>query len=115
MHHAPVWIDIAARIAPTQRGFYARVFGWELATDDQLDYAFVETPDGPIGGIGQSTEGARHPPGIAAYLPVSDLHAALALATGCGGTCLVPPWAFPVRAGWRSWPIRKGNRVGIWQ
>jgi len=77
-------------------GFYASVFGWEVAYD-QSGYAYVHFPPATrhlLGGIGTAQPGVPGwEKGAAFYLEVPDLGSALDQVVAHGGAVVVEPTA----------------------
>jgi predicted enzyme related to lactoylglutathione lyase len=96
--------------------FYANLFDWTIAADPAMDgYGLVQTPDaeGPIGGIGPSTEPGDA--GVKIYVRVEDLDAYLDRAEALGGKRLLPPTDLPGDFGrFAIFADPDGNQVGLW-
>ncbi|NHC44937.1 VOC family protein [Motilibacter aurantiacus] len=97
--------------------FYAQLFGWQVAADEEMGgYGLVDTGagDGAIGGgIGPVEEGDA--PGVRVYVRVDDLEQQLRRAEQLGGTALVPPTELP--GGFGRFALLAdpdGNTVGLW-
>jgi predicted enzyme related to lactoylglutathione lyase len=97
--------------------FYAELFGWQVAADEEMGgYALADTGNGDTaigGGIGPSSDDDG--PGVRIYLRVDDLDAYLERAEKLGGARLVPPTDLPGGYGrFAMFADPDGNRVGLW-
>jgi hypothetical protein len=91
-----VHFEIIGKDAAKLQGFYSDLFGWEINSDNPMNYGIVQrdgnvNPDGAGigGGVGSGPEGyAGH---VTFYIEVPDVEAALVKAEKLGGTRLVGP------------------------
>lgn len=81
-------------------GFFSELFGWEIDTDNPMNYGIVQrdgnlTSDGVGigGGVGQAQPGSSGQ--VTFYVGVPDVEASLAKAAGLGGTRLFGPAEVP--------------------
>jgi uncharacterized protein len=87
-----VHFEIIGKDAERLKGYYSELFGWEINSDNPMNYGIVQ-PDsaggGIGGGIGPGPEGyAGH---VTFYVEVPDVAAALAKAESLGGTTVMGP------------------------
>jgi predicted enzyme related to lactoylglutathione lyase len=91
-----VHFEIIGKDAAKLQGFYSDLFGWEINSDNPMNYGIVQrdgnvNPDGAGigGGVGSGPEGyAGH---VTFYIEVPDVEAALAKAESLGGTRTMGP------------------------
>lgn len=109
------WFDIAAADPAASRAFYADLFGWQIAFDEEMQYGMIDTAssEGIPGGVGAATEGT--PTGITMYAVVEDAKAALDKAESLGGKALLQPYEIPGYGLMAVFQDPEGNRVGLWQ
>lgn len=96
MGNPVVHFEVVGKDGPALRSFYSQLFGWDLKTDDDVDYAMVPreenvNPDGIGigGGVGQAPEG--YPGHVTFYIEVPDVEASLSQAESLGGTRMMGP------------------------
>jgi len=91
-----VHFEIIGKDAAKLQGFYSDLFGWEINSDNPMNYGIVQrdgnvNPDGAGigGGVGSGPEGyAGH---VTFYIEVPDVEAALAKAESLGGARVMGP------------------------
>ena len=91
-----VHFEVMGRDAGVLQAFYSALFGWEIDTNNSMNYGIVSregnvTPDGMGigGGIAQGPDG--YPGHVTFYVAVPDVEAALAQAESLGGTRMMGP------------------------
>jgi uncharacterized protein len=95
MGQAVVHFEIMGTDGEKLRSFYSALFGWEINTDNPMNYGMVDrsanlSKDGiGIGGGIGAMEG--HSGYVTVYVAVPDVEAALAQAEGLGGKRLMGP------------------------
>jgi predicted enzyme related to lactoylglutathione lyase len=96
MGNPVVHFEVVGKDGPALRSFYSQLFGWDLKTDDDVDYAMVPREEnvnadgiGIGGGVGQAPEG--YPGHVTFYIEVPDVEASLAQAESMGGTRMMGP------------------------
>lgn len=114
MSNPVVWFEVMGQDTDKLRTFYGRLLGWkfnlENPLNDPTNYGFVEAGEAGIeGGIGQIADG----PGWSTfYTKVTDLEAAVDLATSLGSQIRLPITLLPeIRIAVVSDP--DGNAVGL--
>jgi predicted enzyme related to lactoylglutathione lyase len=104
------------------RGFYEKLFGWDLQSYPGMDYTMVSTgptgDEGPTepgyinGGMGQRGQGLTAPTVV---VDVEDIDATLAEVEASGGA-VVEARSPVVEMGWAAYfRDPEGNVVGLWQ
>jgi uncharacterized protein len=91
-----VHFEIIGTDAEKLRGYYSELFGWEIDSDNPMNYGTVQRDGntnadgiGIGGGIGQGPEG--YDGHVTFYIEVSDVEAALAKAESLGGSRMMGP------------------------
>ena len=91
-----VHFEIIGKDAGKLQSYYAELFGWEIDSDNPMNYGMVArdgnvNPDGIGigGGVGAGTEG--YDGHVTFYVEVDDVEAALAKAESLGGTRVMGP------------------------
>jgi uncharacterized protein len=91
-----VHFEIIGTDAEKLRGYYSDLFGWEIDSDNPMNYGTVQRDGntnadgiGIGGGIGQGPEG--YDGHVTFYIEVSDVEAALAKAESLGGSRMMGP------------------------
>jgi predicted enzyme related to lactoylglutathione lyase len=91
-----VHFEIIGKDADKLRSYYSNLFGWEIDTNNPMNYGIVQregnlSPDGIGigGGVGAGPEG--YPGHVTFYVEVPDVEAALAKAESLGGTRIMGP------------------------
>lgn len=91
-----VHFEVLGKDADKLRGYYSELFGWEMDTNNPMNYGVIDREDnlgdrgvGIGGGIGASPEGYEGH--VTFYVAVDDVEAALAQAESLGGTRVMGP------------------------
>lgn len=91
-----VHFEVVGRDGAATKSYYAELFGWEIDSDNPMNYGLVQregntTADGVGigGGIGGGPEGYEGH--VTFYVEVPDVEAALAKAEGLGGSRVMGP------------------------
>lgn len=88
------WFEIIGGDADRLHSFYAEMFGWKFAADNEMKYGMVSDADAGIGGgIGPDPQGG--PGYVTIYIKVDDINASMAKAEKLGATVVMPPTALP--------------------
>lgn len=96
MGGAVVHFEVMGQDGPKLWSFYSEMFGWEINTDNPMNYGVVDRVAnsnsdgiGIGGGVGQLPEGmSGH---VTFYVEVPDVEASLQQAESLGGTRLMGP------------------------
>ncbi len=113
---APVvhW-EINSKNAGELRKFYSKLFGWNINSNNPMNYGLV-MPDatrGIGGGIGQNDPSQPAPPPVTFYMEVSDLEETLNQAIGMGGSIVMPPTEIPNMVTFALFKDPEGNTLGL--
>lgn len=91
-----VHFEVVGQDAETLKRFYADLFGWEINSDNPMNYGIVQRDEnvsadgiGIGGGIGAAPEGSQGH--VTFYIDVPDVEAALASAERLGGSRMMGP------------------------
>ena len=91
-----VHFEIIAKDAEKLRGYYSKLFGWEIDSDNPMNYGIVQREQnvsadgiGIGGGIGAGPEGYEGH--VTFYIEVPDVEDALAKAERLGGSRMMGP------------------------
>lgn len=117
-HPEPDWArpvvhwELAARDPELQAAFYRSLFNWEIGQGSivQIAPGLGGPEPGPAGHIRQSDA-----PGLALYVQVRDLEAALSLAESLGGRTLLRPFDVPNGPTLAAISDPEGNQVVLVQ
>ena len=75
--------------------YYADLFGWEIETNNPLDYGVVAREGNGIGGGIASGPNPDYPGHVTVYVEVPDVEAALSKAESLGGARVFGPAPVP--------------------
>jgi uncharacterized protein len=110
----PASFEIVSSDTDRARKFYADMFGWVVSTNPNIGAGGsvgLGSRELPAGGGIDSDNG----PGVAVYVRVRDLDAALDRASELGGKALTPRIELPDRCGQVAiFADPDGNAVGLW-
>ena len=113
-----VHFEIMGKDGERLQSYYSELFGWEIDTNNPLNYGVVPrddnlTPDGTGigGGIGQAPEG--YDGHVTFYAGVDDVEAALARAESLGGTRMMGPETVMEGVVIGLFQDPEGNTVGV--
>ena len=104
--------EITGKDAPKLQQFYADLFGWNVDSNNPINYGLVDTQteDGINGGIAQEQEAA---PRVTVYVQVDDLQAYLDKAESLGGKTILPPTVIPDTVTLAMFTDPEGNIMGM--
>jgi predicted enzyme related to lactoylglutathione lyase len=113
----PVWIDLASSDAAASRGFYSRLFGWDLIVSDDPQYggyATAKIAGRDVAGIGplQSPEA---PTAWSLYIGTSDVDALAREVTAAGGIVVAPPFDVGDQGRMAVFQDPSGAFISAWQ
>ena len=85
-----VHFEVVGKDGDKLQKYYSELFGWEINSDNPMNYGMVEKEgEGIGGGVGQGPDGyGGH---VTFYVAVPDVEAALAKAESLGGTRVMGP------------------------
>jgi predicted enzyme related to lactoylglutathione lyase len=112
MAAAPVvHFEIVGKDGERLKNFYQSLFGWNINSDNPMNYGLVEkSGDGIGGGVGASENGK---PSVTIYATVDDMQATLDKAVAMGGKIVVPITEIPNMVTFAQFQDFEGNIVGI--
>ena len=104
--------EITGKDASKLQQFYANLFGWNVDSNNPMNYGLVDTQteDGINGGIAQEQESATR---VTAYVQVDDLQAYLDKAESLGGKTILPPTMIPDTVTLAMFTDPEGNIMGM--
>jgi predicted enzyme related to lactoylglutathione lyase len=107
-----IHIEVAGKDAGKLQSFYSEEFGWEINSDNAMNYGMVNLGSEQVaGGIGPAPEGQ---PGHAMfYVGVDDVEGALQKAEGLGGKRVFGPMEVPDGPTIGHFADPEGNVVGL--
>ena len=106
--------EIGGKDLEKLKGFYGKLFDWQIDSTAFPDYAMVNTgQEGICGGIMQVTD--ETPPYVTFYVQVDDLQAYLDKAEGLGGKTVVPPTAIPTIGAFAMFTDPEGHGIGLFK
>jgi predicted enzyme related to lactoylglutathione lyase len=91
----PAWVDLASTDAAASRGFYSKLFGWDLQVSEDPQYggyATAKIGDQSAAGIGPKQEGDTGPTAWSLYIGTDDVDALAGKVEAAGGTIIAPPF-----------------------
>ncbi|MBI5473707.1 MAG: VOC family protein [Ignavibacteriae bacterium] len=113
---APVvhW-EINSNNAERLQEFYAKLFGWNVNSNNPMHYGLVNTgtEKGAQGGIGQNDPNQPAGPPVLFYMEVPDLQETLNKAVSLGGTIVMQPMEIPNMVTFALFRDPDGNTLGI--
>ncbi|MBM4166152.1 MAG: VOC family protein [Ignavibacteria bacterium] len=112
MAAAPVThFEILGKDGERLKDFYKKLFGWDINSDNPMNYGLVQSAGKGIGGgVGESQDGK---PMVTFYAEVDDLQATLDKAVAMGGKIDVPVTEIPNMVTFAQFQDIEGNIVGI--
>ena len=112
---APVvhW-EINAKDSSALKNFYSVLFGWEINSNNPMNYGLVNTGSkrGISGGISQSEPNMPFPP-VTFYVEVDDPQACLNKVESLGGRTAVPVTVIPQMVTFALFTDPDGNTIGL--
>lgn len=110
MANPVVHFEIVGKDGKALQDYYTNLFGWEINTDNPMNYGLVDTKAGGInGGIGPS-EGSNR---VTIYVEVADLDATLQKAVELGGKVVLPVTEIPGTVTLAMFTDIEENVIGI--
>ena len=113
MGAAVTHFEISARDGKKAQEFYSNLFGWNINSNNPVNYGIVNTglKMGIGGGIGQVEPGKQ--PFVTFYVQVENPQVYLDKAVSMGATVILPITAVPNMATYGIFADPDGNVVGI--
>ena len=110
---APVThFEIISRNGDQLKSFYSRLFGWEINSNNPMNYGMIQPQGTGIGG-GVSNPGPDGLTHVTIYAEVPDPQATLDLAISMGATVNLPVTEIPGMVTYALFTDPDGNRIGI--
>jgi predicted enzyme related to lactoylglutathione lyase len=111
MSHPVVHFEILGKDGKALQDFYAGLFGWNINTDNPMNYGMVDTGNGSgiNGGVGNG-DGSSW---ATFYVESDDLKGSLAKAEELGGKTIVPPQELPMGISIALFEDPEGHVVGL--
>ena len=114
MPHPVVHFEIAGRDGEKIQKFYSDLFGWEINSNNPMNYGVVDTKTGQ--GINGGIYKAPHDvPFLTFYVRVDDLQKFLDKAEKLGGQAVVPPTSIPGIGSYAFIKDIDGNILGLFR
>jgi predicted enzyme related to lactoylglutathione lyase len=110
---APVThFEIISRNGEQIKQFYSKLFGWEINSDNPMNYGLVQPQGRGIGGgvSGPGPDGMTH---VTFYAEVDDPQATLDQAVSMGASVVLPVTVIPGMVTYALFNDPDGNRIGI--
>jgi len=110
---APVThFEIISRNGEQMKKFYSELLGWEINSNNPMNYGLVQPQGRGIGGgVGSpGPDGMTH---VTFYAEVTDPQATLDKAVSMGGSVVVPVTVIPGMVTFALFSDPDGNRIGI--
>ncbi len=105
-----VHIEVTGRDGEKLKAFFSDLFGWEVNSDNPMNYGMIGLGSQVAGGIGAATEG----PGAAMfYVRVDDVDASLERAEQLGGSRVWGPMELPAGGKIAHFGDPEGHVVGL--
>jgi len=106
-----IHFEVAGKDAGKLQSFFGDLFGWQIDSNNPMNYGIVNLSDEVGGGIGPAPEGQ---PGHAMfYVGVDDVEAALQKAESLGGSRVFGPMEVPEGPTIGHFADPEGNVVGL--
>lgn len=110
---APVThFEIVSRNGDQLKAFYSKLFGWEINSNNPMNYGLIQAQGTGIGG-GVSNPGPDGMTHVTIYAEVPDPQSTLDLAVSMGATVNVPVTEIPGMVTYALFSDPDGNRIGI--
>lgn len=113
-----VHFEIGSQDGERIRNFYSSLFGWNIDTNNPMNYGFVKTggEGGIDGGVAQFKEGDNFPSYLTVYVQVDDLQSYLDKVESMGGKTVVPPTEIAPEVGsFAMFSDPDGNVMGLFK
>jgi len=119
MGQAVVHFEVVGKDGDKLQTYYAELFGWNINSDNPMNYGMVDAKDnqtadggqGIGGGVGQGPEGYEGH--VTFYVAVPDVEAALQKAEDLGGTRIMGPENIMDMVELGQFKDPEGNLIGI--
>jgi uncharacterized protein len=106
-----IHFEVAGKDAEKLQSFFGDLFGWQIDSDNPMNYGMVNLSDDVSGGVGPAPEGQ---PGHAIfYVRVDDVEASLQKAESLGGSRIFGPMDVPDGPTIAHFADPEGNVIGL--
>ena len=106
-----VHFEVLGQDAKRLQEFYSGLFGWEISSDNPINYGMVDTKG--EGGIGGGIGPAQGQNQLTFYIQVDDLQAYLDRIEAAGGKTVMPVTEIPDMVTFALFADPEGNVVGL--
>lgn len=113
----PAWVDLATPNAEAARGFYTKLFGWQLEVNPDPQYggyAMGRVDGKDAAGIGP-TQSPDQPPAWSFYIRTDDLDRLSSKVTAAGGTVVAPAFDVGDQGRMAVFQDPTGAFISAWQ
>lgn len=111
MSNRVVHFEIQGKRPKALQDFYSSIFGWQINSDNPMNYGLVNTQAGA--GINGGIDGSEHEPSVVFYVEVDDPQAHLDRAQQLGGKIVTPVTVIPNMVTYAEFTDPAGNRIGL--
>jgi predicted enzyme related to lactoylglutathione lyase len=115
--YKPVWIDLSSSDAAASRGFYARLFGWQIEVNPDPQYggyARARLSGKDVAGIGPKMM-PEAPTAWSVYIGTSDIAEMAAKVQAAGGAVVAPPMQVGDQGSMAVFRDPSGAVISAWQ
>lgn len=109
-----VHIEIPTTDARKSAEFYGKLFGWQIITDDQMDYTMWEPGEGPGGGFSRAPQDAQVGE-VLIHVNSDDVDADLKMAESLGGSIVLPVTEIPTIGWFGVFKDPTGNKISLFK
>ncbi|MBM3152905.1 MAG: VOC family protein [Chloroflexi bacterium] len=108
-----VHIEIPTADAARSADFYKALFGWQIVTDEKMNYTMWEPAQGPGGGFSPLGEGVEAGD-VMIYVDSADIEADLEQAEALGGKAVRPKTEIPGIGWFGMFTDPTGNTIALY-
>ena len=113
-----VHFEVVGKDGDKLQGYYAELFGWNIVSDNPMNYGLVRKEDNPAPdgsfGIGGGVAGYEDTPNsVTFYVAVPDVEVALAKAESLGGSRVMGPQKVNDEVELGQFKDPDGNLIGL--
>lgn len=106
-----VHFEIAGKDPSALQSFYRELFGWNINSENPVNYGLVNTEAGR--GINGGIEGEARDPAVTVYVGVDDLSDYLGRIEQAGGATVTPITEIPGMVTYATFKDPAGNIMGL--
>lgn len=111
--HPIVHIELSANNLASAAQFYKELFGWQVQSQPELNYATWDPGEGPGGGFNPT--GTNTTPGtVTVYVGTDDIEATLNRIEELGGSTVYPKTEIPNMGWFAMFKDPTGNVLGLY-